>query len=246
MGKRKATYFLYEQIAKEIRDKIHSDNLPEGYQLPSEVELCQHFGASLPTVRRAIEELKWEGNVEVLRGKGTFVKKPKTKDIRILDFNGYTDGMGLEDSHYTKTIISKNIRISTIEEMETFHKEKKFKVLELVRGVYEDEKPFSLDYAYFPLYLYPNINKKITEEVSTFHVLKEEYGVVFSKAHKSIEFLTNGVDQKSTNFLTLGKRRPLISVKKEIEDDKGRIIHYSHFFLLPSLLKFTMDIDFKK
>lgn len=239
------TFFLYEEIAKDIRDKIYQEQLLDGYRLPSEMELCRQFKASRPTVRRAIDELKKEGLIEVLHGKGTYVKKTKRKDIRILDFSGFTDGMAQEDSQFTKVILAKNVRISSDEEMKIFRSNKKFKILELVRGVYENEKPFSVDYAYFPLSLYPNIDKKIFDDTSTYQLIREVYKAKFAKAHKSIEFLSQCSDINVLNFLTGGSRIPLISVKKQIENNEAKIIHYSHFYLLPSLLKFSIDIDIK-
>lgn len=241
----RGTIFLYEKIAQELKDTIYNKKLPEGYRLPSEQELSERFKTSRPTVRRAIEELRREGWLEVLHGKGTFVRKPKKKDIRILDINGYTDGMAKEDRQFSKVIIGKSVRISTDEETGIFQRNQKFKIFELIRGVYEEGKPFSVDYAYFPFYLYPEIDKKISKDISTYHLIREEYGVVFEKAHKSIEFLSSFSNLKVMNFLTNGVRSPLISVKKQIEDNKARIIHYSNFFLLPTLLKFSIDIDIK-
>lgn len=239
------SFFLYEEIAKDLRDKIYNEQLLDGYRLPSEMELCQQFKASRPTVRRAIDELKREGLVEVLHGKGTFVKKVPRKDIRILDFSGFTDELAKEDNRFTKVILSKTVRISTDQEMKIFQRSKKFKVLELVRGVYAEDKPFSVDYAYFPMFLYPGIDRKIFDDTSTYRLIREEFQAKFAKAHKSIEFLSQCSDTNVMNFLTGGNRIPLISVEKQIENDRAKIIHYSHFYLLPSLLKFSIDIDIK-
>jgi GntR family transcriptional regulator len=66
----------YVQIADGIRHKIVSGALSGGDRLPSERQLCEEWGVSTITVRKALETLRAEGLVYGVRGKGTFVRKP--------------------------------------------------------------------------------------------------------------------------------------------------------------------------
>jgi GntR family transcriptional regulator len=58
-------------------DKIHSDEWPVGYMIPTEEQLCEQFGVSRPTVRTAVLKLAQEGHVKRVKGKGTFVTAPR-------------------------------------------------------------------------------------------------------------------------------------------------------------------------
>ena len=61
------------RIVRELRRRITHGDLEPGAQLPTRVEIGQHFGASSETVQRALEELTRDGFV-VARGRlGTFV-----------------------------------------------------------------------------------------------------------------------------------------------------------------------------
>jgi DNA-binding LacI/PurR family transcriptional regulator/biotin operon repressor len=71
---------LYAQIAQQIRTQIAQGELQVGDRLPSEAELCQRYGASRVTVRKAIESLVKEGVVHAKVGKGTFVGAEPTTD----------------------------------------------------------------------------------------------------------------------------------------------------------------------
>lgn len=235
--------FLYEQIARLFINKIHNGELHDGEKIPSENELCILFNTSRPTVRRAIKELEVHGFVKVKHGIGTFVAIPKVKDMRILDFSGYTDDMSQENTKRRKIILEKRIRIANPVECQIFEHAERFKLLELVRGVYEDSTPMSVDYAYFPLYLYPGIQEKIFEDTSTYRLIRQDYGVVFKKVYKSIEFTDERISPKGAAFLMQGELSPLVSVKKKIEDDEQRIIHFSNFFLLPNAVKFSIELD---
>jgi GntR family transcriptional regulator len=65
---------LYRQVAAAIRDAIASGEYPPGTLLPSETQLIDRYGVSRPTVRNAVAALRTEGLIEVIHGKGSFVR----------------------------------------------------------------------------------------------------------------------------------------------------------------------------
>jgi len=69
----------YRQIAEWLRDRILDGTFPAGQPLPSEEHLAKRFGVSRPTVRQGISELRAAGLVEVLMGRGMFVRSPQTR-----------------------------------------------------------------------------------------------------------------------------------------------------------------------
>jgi GntR family transcriptional regulator len=64
----------YRRIADELRAKINSRDIKPGGQLPSELELRDHYMASRNTVLDAIRKLKDEGLVETKPGMGWFAR----------------------------------------------------------------------------------------------------------------------------------------------------------------------------
>ena len=64
---------MYRQIAEDLRFKIESRELPQGSQLPTELELRDQYDASRNTVRDAVKWLINLGLVETRPGQGTFV-----------------------------------------------------------------------------------------------------------------------------------------------------------------------------
>jgi GntR family transcriptional regulator len=66
----------WEIVAEALQRAISDKAYKPGDQLPSESELVAQFGASRPTVRRALRELQLRGLIRTRQGKGSFVRTP--------------------------------------------------------------------------------------------------------------------------------------------------------------------------
>jgi DNA-binding GntR family transcriptional regulator len=64
----------YAQLVSILRNSMATGVLRPGDQLPSEAQLCDRYGISPMTVRRAINMLVDQGIVIAEQGRGTFVK----------------------------------------------------------------------------------------------------------------------------------------------------------------------------
>jgi len=64
----------YEVIRQTLADGILSGQHPPGHRLPSESQLVKAFGASRPTVNRALRELQLAGLIERRAGSGSYVR----------------------------------------------------------------------------------------------------------------------------------------------------------------------------
>ena len=65
---------FYERVARDLADGISSGRYPVGTRLPTEVELCEQFGASRNTVRAALRELSDLGLITRRKKAGTRVE----------------------------------------------------------------------------------------------------------------------------------------------------------------------------
>jgi len=64
---------IYEQIRRQIKEKILSGEVNEGEPLPSIRLLAKELRISVITTKRAYEELEAEGFICTMPGKGSFV-----------------------------------------------------------------------------------------------------------------------------------------------------------------------------
>lgn len=73
---------IYEQIKEQIKNKIVSNELKMGEQLPSIRNLAKDLRISVITTKNAYEELEKEGYVETIPGKGVYVANKNIELIR--------------------------------------------------------------------------------------------------------------------------------------------------------------------
>lgn len=67
----------YQQLARQLRDRITSGQIPPREPLPSITALVQETGLAVGTVRRAVDVLVQEGHAYTVPGRGTFAaEKP--------------------------------------------------------------------------------------------------------------------------------------------------------------------------
>lgn len=234
-----STAYLYEQVSHYLEIMIEKGTLKPGSRIPSEQELCELFNTSRITVRRAIKELSEKGVLEAIHGKGTFVSSKIKKSVHILEFGGFTDGLGGVGVQFTKKILSKGIRPADEAEKIIFQRKEPFELFTLVRLVNDAEGPFSLDFAYFPYDRYPGILDKVDSSVSTFELARTFYKIQFKRVSKSIEFLQG--DEEAARLLNVPVTTPLVLVKKTIFDETDQPVHYSRYYLLPQKAELSFE-----
>jgi GntR family transcriptional regulator len=64
---------MYQQIAQALLKQIESGTIPPGTPLPTQLKLCEQYGASRNTIRDAVKWLAVRGLVETKPGRGTFI-----------------------------------------------------------------------------------------------------------------------------------------------------------------------------
>jgi GntR family transcriptional regulator, transcriptional repressor for pyruvate dehydrogenase complex len=75
------TASLVERLAAEVRSQIMAGKLTVGQPLPTEARMAEEFGVSRPLVREALAQLRAQGFVETISGRGTFIRRPSESDL---------------------------------------------------------------------------------------------------------------------------------------------------------------------
>ena len=74
---------VYYRLAEDIKKQIESGELKDGDVIPTEVQLGEQYSISRMTVRQGIALLVEAGLVETVKGKGSFVTRPRLNQLVI-------------------------------------------------------------------------------------------------------------------------------------------------------------------
>jgi GntR family transcriptional regulator len=90
---------FYFQLAELLEDEISSGRWDSGQRIPSEPDLCDHYGVSRTVVRQALSRLEQEGLVARSKGRGTFVLGQRPRSWLIQSTEGFFQQEFLRTGH---------------------------------------------------------------------------------------------------------------------------------------------------
>src|SRR3954454_20539521 len=83
---------LYDQVRHLLLRDIKEGRFQRGGYLPAEPDLCERYGVSRITLRRAVHDLGAEGYLKRMHGRGTLVTEPKLKQT-LVSLSGFTEAL---------------------------------------------------------------------------------------------------------------------------------------------------------
>jgi GntR family transcriptional regulator len=81
---------LYHQLEQDLRARVNGSEFQPGDLLPTEERICEQYGVSRVTVRRALDALIAQGLIIKRRGVGSFVAEPRV-GVRSIRLRGSLD-----------------------------------------------------------------------------------------------------------------------------------------------------------
>ncbi len=172
---------LYYQLLDEIEKKIQGEIWPRGEKIPAERELCEMYGVSRITVRKAIDELTRSGKLKRIQGKGTFVSdQPITQSLgSIYSFSQEMEKQG-------KISTTKVVDIETIKAdrklAERLNININDEVLVLKRLRLADDQPLMYERTYFEKKRFKKLESIDFNRVGLYKTLEIEFGIKSTKA----------------------------------------------------------------
>lgn len=231
---------LYEQMKIQLQEQIAAHIYAPGDRIPSEKELCDKYGVSRVTLRRAVDEMVEEGTLVRKQGKGTFVAARKSRII-FRSFGtmggGFTDAAfpGNPEKHI-RVISKKEYSCNALEE-EALRLRKGDRVMVLLRLMLLDGHPHMLDRAVFPVARFPGLFERVLDDVSVYAVLRESYGVerLMSTRELGIAYATD----EQAKLLDTAPGAPLFRMFKQVRDGAGEPVHLSNLYYAADRIVFT-------
>lgn len=162
---------LYYQLKEELLKKIASKHWPPGTKIPSEKELCEMYGVSRITVRKALDELVRSGHLVRQQGKGTFVTN-LSMEQRLSKFYSFSEELkkrGMDEHvrviHFDQVAaaddVARHLGLKSLDP-----------VFKLTRLRMVDCTPYALETSYIPVAVCPTLSEKSIIEVGLYNSMR--------------------------------------------------------------------------
>ncbi len=235
---------LYEQLKITLQAQLETQVYAPGERLPAEAELCNKYGVSRVTVRRALDDLVSDGILERKQGKGTFVAQAKFRS-RMRPLNSM--GGGFTDTEYpgdtvkhTRVISKKEYKCNAMEQKAlNLSPEDKIQVFQRLMIV--DGEPLSIDRSTYPAARFPGLFDQVRDDVSTYRILREQFGIKRMTASKELGLAY--ATEEQAGLLNCPVGAPLFRMFKRVKDENGKPVHLSNLYFVAERIVFTYDDD---
>jgi DNA-binding GntR family transcriptional regulator len=210
---------LWHQIATRLEGAIASGELQRGDHLENELDLCERWQVSRPTVRKAIQTMVERGLMLRRRGIGTVViSNSAHRPTRLADLHDDLTGQG-------RTPSTRLLSIETItpdpDIAQALWLTGRSRVLHMERIRFADDRPLALMRNWVVTDLGDGIDTDRLATDSLYAVLRSA-GIQPYRARQRIGAVA--ADRELAKLLDVAVGAPLITVHRVMSDDTGRPI----------------------
>lgn len=236
---------LYFQLKQLIVEEIVEGSLLPEDALPTEKEFSDMFGLSRTTIRQALQELVQEGYLYRVKGRGTFVAKPKENQSFIQKLTTYDDHIRELGKEPRTEILSCKVIPMPAQVAAELHCPKDSQAIELVRLRYADDEPMVYSRTYL---LYSHCHWLLDEGMDLRHQYASMAQRPETRIHKVVQTIeaipAGGEDMK---YLRIRRNCPiqLIQYIGYNADDLPLECSYSRFRGDRNKFKCVLKVDEK-
>lgn len=207
---------LYHQLIEEIRGNIQNGIWSPNSIIPSERELCEMYGLSRGTVKKALSNLVHARLIYQRPGKGTFVAEPKLTFSKFDAFAKDLQQKGLIPSFklLVNDIVFPDHYIKAILQLQ--EGERSYKIVRLLLG---NGEPFLLATDYYPEQYVPDLDKEDLENVPLWDILVKKRHIPMTRASEIIE--PHLVDGFEADKLKVPHKFATLIVRRIVYTDSG-------------------------
>ena len=162
---------LYERLHEDMLSKILSRKWKPGQRIPAEMELCEFYGVSRITVRKAIEDLVNSGHLRRHRGKGTFVRMEPIEN-KLSKFYSFSEALKSKGLNEVAEVLAFDTMVADdflAEKLDIKVSGLAFKLTRL-RSI--DDVPYAVETSYIPKELFSGMTGDFVAENGLYNAMR--------------------------------------------------------------------------
>jgi GntR family transcriptional regulator len=203
---------LHYQLERFLRQGIESGRFAPHSQLPTELELQEHFDLSRTPIRQAIGKLVADGLVMRRRSQGTVVlSRPFEEELQSL--SSFTEEVQRRGQRPSARVVQFRSEPASEEDCRYLEIEPNERIWSIVRIRYINDEPVGLILSHIPVALAPHLQQQDFSETgqaqSIYHVLEHIHDVKLVRATEYFDAVS--LDDESAALLRLPAGSPILS-----------------------------------
>lgn len=230
----------YQQIKQDITRKIGEMEYRPNQVIPSENELCELYGVSRITVRKAIDELVHQGLLYRIKGKGSFVRDHNSEGLsRIYSF---TEAILHQGKAPSRKLLSLTVKEAGPDVRRGMGLEEGEEVYVIETLYFADGSPYCINTSILPRRLFPKLELFDFNHNSLYEVLKSFYQLSFTRARQVINATVGS--SEIYDYLGTDKNQPLLKINAAsycMYHDHETVFEMYESYILTDILSYYVE-----
>lgn len=230
---------LYHRIFTVLRQEITEGTWPDGVSLPNEHDLAARFQVARITVRRALEELAKEGLLDRRHGKGTFARLGAAPPFR-QNLRGLLENLIIMGRETSVSILDFGYVAAPPEVAAALEIPPHTAVQKSIRVRSHQGRRFSYLTTWVPEEIGRHFEREDLARTPLLSLL-DAAGYRVSKADQLIS--ARSAEPTIAEALKVPVGSALLSVRRQVRDESGRVVEYIQALYQPELYEYQMDMQ---
>jgi GntR family transcriptional regulator len=233
----------YLAVREHLRRRVAA--LPEQTLLPPEPVLCEEYGVSRITLRRAVDGLVADGHLVREQGRGTHVTRPAVRheyrESFVHRIAGFSAVMSEQGAQVGTQVLTQRIVPAPPAVAVELGLDGADDVVELERLRSVDGEPNHVAHSFLPATLYPRAAEEDFGRGSLYDFLRREYGADLAHARIVVDVGTAGHGE--ADLLRVSAGSPLLVVRTTVRDSDGHPLVHSYSRLRPDVSQVEFEVS---
>lgn len=223
----------YINVYKDIKNKIEKGTYQPWETLEGEEMLCNLYGISRTTIRKAMAKLKQDGYIHTRQGSGSFVNPPEFYEEKNLT----TLSERIDESSNIENIILEFQEIDANQELsEMFNLRTQDKLYHYKRLRKVNNIPKVLEETYMPKYLFPNFSEE-NLKTSVLKYIENECEYVISHDLKNIYAIN--INKELSELLCIDEGMATLQIDHKVYLMKSVLAQYTREIQVKNNIRFV-------
>ncbi len=233
----------YLAVREHLRRRV--SGLAEHSLLPPEPVLCEEYGVSRITLRRAVDGLVADGHLVREQGRGTYVTRPairhEYRESFVHRIAGFHSVMTEQGATVGTTVLSQQVVLAPTAVAAELTLGSAEEVVELVRLRSVDGVPNHVVHSFLPAEDYPKAASEDFGHGSLYGFLRREYQADLAHARIVVDVGTAGSEEAEVLQVSAGS--PLLVVRTTVRDTAGHPLVHSFSRLRPDVSQVEFEVS---